>query len=208
MFTGIIEATGKVLKIQQEGTNKIFTIEAAMAPELKADESVSHNGVCLTITDVDQSTYNVTAVQETLGRTTVGSLSVHDEVNLERSMMASGRLDGHVVQGHIDQIGTCKNVREVNGSWLFDFGFDYQTTGNFLVEKGSICIDGVSLTAFNCERESFTVTVIPHTFQKTNFKRMKPGDKVNLEFDVLGKYIQRLFALNYQEFLREGMKGS
>lgn len=206
MFTGIIEAAGKVLDIKKEGTNKVFTIEAAMASELEPNKSVSHNGVCLTVTDVAKNTYKVTAVLETLNKTNLGDLKVNDIVNLERSMSANYRFDGHIVQGHVDQTGICKNVQETGGSWLFDFEYDYEATGNFLVEKGSICIDGVSLTAFNCKKGSFTVTIIPHTYNITNFKVIQKGTRVNLEFDILGKYIQRLFELNYQELIKDRLK--
>ena len=180
----------------------------AWPSELVPNQSVSHNGVCLTVIDVERNTYQVTAVQETLNKSNLGDLQVNDIVNLERTMSTGYRFDGHIVQGHVDQTGMCKNVQEVDGSWLFDFEYDYEATGNFLVEKGSICIDGVSLTVFNCKKGSFTVTIIPHTYNITNFKIIKKGTRVNLEFDILGKYIQRLFELNYQELIKDRLKDS
>ncbi len=198
MFTGIIEATGIVSKITEEGTNKTFDIEADFASELKVNESVSHNGVCLTIVNIKDNTYQVTAVQETLIKSNLGDLKEGDIVNLERAMASGYRFDGHIVQGHADQIGICTDVKEVEGSWLLDFKYDYNETGNILVEKGSVCIDGVSLTVFNVEKESFRVTIIPHTMEATNFKTYKIGTRINLEFDVIGKYIKRLFDLGYK----------
>ncbi|NJN25455.1 MAG: riboflavin synthase [Cyclobacteriaceae bacterium] len=199
MFTGIIETTGTVKKIEEEGTNKTFTLAAPFAHEMKVNDSLSHNGVCLTITGIAGDSYQVTAVQETLQKTNLGALKLGDIVNLERAMASGYRFDGHMVQGHVDQTGVCTYVEELEGSWLFDFEFDHQTTGNFLVEKGSICIDGVSLTVFNVEDGKFRVTIIPHTMEVTTFKTYKKGSKVNLEFDVVGKYIKRLFELGYKE---------
>ncbi len=206
MFTGIVEATGLVKKIDLEGTNKTFTVEAVLAPELEVNQSLSHNGVCLTIIEVAAKAYKVTAVEETLLKSNLGDLKVGHIVNLERSMSTGYRFDGHIVQGHVDQTGLCTNVQEVEGSWLFDFEYDYETTGNFLVEKGSVCIDGVSLTVFNCKKGSFRVTIIPHTWEVTNFKYIRKGTRVNLEFDVIGKYIQRLFELGYDQMIREKLK--
>ncbi len=205
MFTGIVEATGKVVDIKREGTNKTFTLETVFAPELHVDQSLSHNGVCLTIINVEGKTYRVTAVEETLKKTNLGLLEQGDEVNLERSMSTSYRFDGHMVQGHVDQTGICTRVQEMDGSWLFDFEYDFETYKNFLVEKGSVCIDGVSLTVFNCKKGSFRVTIIPHTINVTNFKYIKKGTQVNLEFDVIGKYIQRLFELGYEDMIKERM---
>lgn len=199
MFTGIVEATGTIVKIDIEGTNKTFTIDVPFAPEMKINDSLSHNGVCLTIVDVKGNEYKVTAVLETLIKSNLGELVVGDIVNLERAMGSGYRFDGHMVQGHVDQTGTCTYVEEVDGSWLFDFEFDSKSTGNFLVEKGSICIDGVSLTVFNVKEGSFRVTIIPHTMDVTNFKTYKVGTIVNLEFDVIGKYIKRLFELGYKD---------
>lgn len=200
MFTGIIETTGTIRAIKEEGTNKIFTIDAPFAHEMKVNDSLSHNGVCLTITGIDGSTYSVTAVQETLLKSNLGLLSTGDIVNLERAMGSGYRFDGHIVQGHVDQTGICTYVEEVDGSWLFDFEFDPKETGNFLVEKGSVCIDGVSLTVFNVKEGGFRVTIIPHTMEVTNFKTYKVGTIVNLEFDVIGKYIKRLFEMGYKDF--------
>ena len=205
MFTGIVEAVGIVKKLRQEGSNTIFYIEAPFSSELKVNQSVSHNGVCLTVTEIDGQVYSVTAVDETLKKTNLGELNEGNIINLERSMAADYRFDGHIVQGHVDQTGTCTNIEELEGSWLYDFEFD-PSKGNFLVEKGSVCIDGVSLTAFNCEKGKFRVTIIPHTYEVTNFKTFKVGTKVNLEFDVIGKYIQRLFDLGYQDYLKNKIK--
>jgi len=206
MFTGIVESVGIVKNIDKVGSNTNFTIEAPFAHELAVNESVSHNGVCLTVTGIEENTFEVTAVDETLKKSNLGLLSVGDEVNLERSMAASYRFDGHIVQGHIDQTGTCTKVEEKEGSWLYDFDFD-PATGNFLVEKGSVCINGVSLTVFNTQQPGkFTVTIIPHTYQVTNFKDLKEGNKVNLEFDVIGKYIQRLFDSGYADYLKSKIK--
>ncbi len=206
MFTGIVETTGKVVDIKEEGTNKTFTLETEIAQELHIDQSLSHNGVCLTIIGVAGNTYQVTAVAETLSKTNLGLLKPGDEVNLERSMAADNRFDGHIVQGHVDQTGVCTLVEKLEGSWLYDFEYDYEVNKNFLVEKGSVCIDGVSLTVFNCTKNSFRVTIIPHTHKVTNFKYIKKGTVVNLEFDVIGKYIQRLFELGYKDTVKERLK--
>ena len=202
MFTGIVEGMGEIVKIDQEGSNFIFHVRSKFTHELIVNQSVSHNGVCLTITGIDADVYTVTAVKETLEKTNLGDLKAGDQVNLERAMASGYRFDGHIVQGHVDQTGICTDVQEVDGSWLFDFAYDFESTGNFLVEKGSICIDGVSLTAFNCENGKFRVTIIPHTMEVTNFKFLRVGMRVNLEFDVLGKYIQKLFSEGYQEYLK------
>jgi len=199
MFTGIVETTGTIKGIAVEGTNKTFTIEVDFAHEMKVNDSLSHNGVCLTVVNVEGNTYQVTAVQETLIKSNLGELNVGDIVNLERAMGSGYRFDGHIVQGHVDQTGVCTLVEEVDGSWLFDFEYDFNETGNFLVEKGSVCIDGVSLTVFNVKEGSFRVTIIPHTMDVTNFKTYQVGTKVNLEFDVIGKYIKRLFEMGYKD---------
>jgi riboflavin synthase len=191
MFTGIIETLGKVTKIQNEGTNKTFWLKSSLTPELKIDQSLSHNGVCLTVTAIDGDQYSVTAVQETLSKSNLGQLSVDDLVNLERCMPANGRFDGHIVQGHVDQTGICSEFTQLDGSWLFDFTYD-PSLGNMTVEKGSISINGTSLTVFNSTEKSFRVTIIPYTFEHTNFNKLKKGDVVNLEFDIVGKYIQRM----------------
>ncbi len=199
MFTGIVETTGVIKQIDIEGTNKTFSIEAPFVHEMKVNDSLSHNGVCLTIIHVEENTYKVTAVQETLIKSNLGELRVGDIVNLERAMASGYRFDGHIVQGHVDQTGTCTDVQEMDGSWLFDFEYDFESSGNFLVEKGSVCVDGVSLTVFNVQDGSFRVTIIPHTMEVTNFKTIKKGTKVNLEFDVIGKYIKRLFDMGYKD---------
>ena len=206
MFTGIVEGMGKVTDIRKEGTNYIFYIESDFSDELKVNQSISHNGVCLTVTGIENGIYTVTAVQETLQKTNLGDISTGEFVNLERSMSTEYRFDGHIVQGHVDQTGICARVQEVDGSWLFDFEYDFESTGNFLVEKGSVCIDGVSLTVFNCKNGSFTVTIIPHTWQVTNFQFLTEGKRVNLEFDVIGKYIQKLFSDGYQDYLKNKLK--
>ncbi|MGE0773231.1 MAG: riboflavin synthase [Cyclobacteriaceae bacterium] len=193
MFTGIIESLGQVKKLQKEGSNLHLTIASEISSQLKVDQSVSHNGVCLTVTKVGDGEHVVTAVDETLKRSTLGFLKAGDLVNLERCMAANGRFDGHIVQGHVDQTGICVEVRELNGSWLFDFSYE-PGQGNITVEKGSICINGVSLTSFNSKSNGFTVTIIPYTFEHTNFKSLKVGDIVNLEFDVIGKYVQKILG--------------
>jgi riboflavin synthase len=193
MFTGIIETTGEVIQSIPQGTNLTFQLRSSLAPYLKVDQSLSHNGVCLTVTAVEGDTYLVTAVEETLLKTNLGQLVPGSSVNLERCMPADGRFDGHIVQGHVDQTGVCTSIQERDGSWLFDFAFD-GSQGNILVEKGSICINGVSLTVFNAESDSFRVTIIPYTYEHTNFHALRAGDTVNLEFDILGKYIQRILS--------------
>ncbi|QHV95934.1 riboflavin synthase [Spirosoma endbachense] len=194
MFTGIIETTGLVAGIESEGTNLTFRIESSLATELKIDQSVSHNGVCLTVTSVADGSYTVTAVDETLKKTNLGQLQIGERVNLERCMPANGRFDGHIVQGHVDQTGICTNVQDLDGSWLFDFQYDPDIAGNVTVEKGSICINGVSLTVFNSQDDGFRVTIIPYTYEHTSFRDLKPGDIVNLEFDVVGKYIKKMLV--------------
>lgn len=192
MFTGIIEALGEVVEIiPDEGTNLTFRLRAPLAPELKIDQSLSHNGVCLTVTGVSGDTYTVTAVDETLKKTNLKELKVGSLVNLERCLAANGRFDGHIVQGHVDQTGVCTAIHDQHGSWLFDFEYD-PTTENVTVEKGSICLNGVSLTVFNSTKTSFRVAIIPYTYAHTTFHRMQVGDAVNLEFDVVGKYIRRM----------------
>ena len=195
MFTGIIETLGEVIHIEKEGTNVHFTFRSHMSHELKADQSVSHNGVCLTVTEVQGDTYKVTAIQETLQRSNLGKLTKGSKVNLERCMPANGRFDGHIVQGHVDQTGICTRIQLQEGSWLFDFEYIPQA-GHVTVEKGSICINGVSLTCFNSKDSGFTVAVIPYTYEHTNFHQLKVGDTVNLEFDIIGKYVQKLLGKN------------
>ena len=191
MFTGIIETLATITAIETEGTNVTFTLKSSLAHELKIDQSVAHNGVCLTVIKVENNIYSVTAIQETLSKTSLGNWQVGTEVNLERCLMANGRFDGHFVQGHVDQTGICTNITEENGSWLFDFEYN-DNSQNITVEKGSICINGVSLTCFNSKNNGFRVAIIPYTYEHTNFKNLKVGDKVNLEFDIIGKYLQKL----------------
>jgi riboflavin synthase len=191
MFTGIIEALGTVTQVQSDGNNRHFEIESIISNELKIDQSVSHNGVCLTVTKVKGNTHWVTAIDETLQKSNLSSLKEGDSVNLERCMIANGRFDGHIVQGHVDQTGIVKSVQEVGGSWLFNFEYDF-ATGNITVEKGSICVNGVSLTCFNSSQNGFTIAIIPYTYQHTNFNTLIKGDSVNLEFDIIGKYVKKL----------------
>lgn len=193
MFTGIIEALGTVKEVRSEGSNRHFAVESSIGTELKVDQSVSHNGVCLTVTEVNGKVHWVTAIDETLKKSTLGKLKAGDSINLERCMIANGRFDGHIVQGHVDQTGIVTTVKDEDGSWLFDFEFD-PAFGNVVVEKGSICINGVSLTCFKVNDKSFTVAIIPYTYQHTNFNTLIKGDLVNLEFDIIGKYVKRLLG--------------
>lgn len=193
MFTGIVESIAEVVNVDTEGTNKTFTFRSAIANEFKIDQSVSHNGVCLTVVATDGDQYKVTAIEETLAKTNLGDLTPGSKVNLERCMPANGRFDGHIVQGHVDQTATCTQVQERDGSWLFDFEYN-ASTGNITVEKGSICINGVSLTVFNSGESTFRVAIIPYTYNFTNFHSLNAGDTVNLEFDILGKYIKRILG--------------
>ena len=193
MFTGIIEAAAEILTVETEGTNKTFTLKSSIASEFKIDQSVSHNGVCLTVTEISGDTYKVTAVEETLLKTNLGSLKGGSKINLERCMPANGRFDGHIVQGHVDQTAVCIKSEARDGSWLYDFEYD-SALGNITVEKGSICINGVSLTVFNSKSNTFRVAIIPYTYSFTNFHELKEGDTVNLEFDILGKYIKRILG--------------
>lgn len=191
MFTGIIEDLGIVKSISEEGTNLHFTIESSISKDLKIDQSISHNGVCLTVVDLPKpNTHVVTAIEETLSKSNLSSLKNGAIVNLERCMQMNGRLDGHIVQGHVDQIGRVKKITEKDGSWFYDIEFDSSKTGNITVEKGSICVNGVSLTAFNSSKSGFTVAIIPFTYEHTCFKDFQIGSLVNLEFDILGKYIK------------------
>jgi riboflavin synthase len=190
MFSGIIEALGNVTGIETEGTNKSFWIHAPFHSELQLDQSIAHNGVCLTVDRMGDKSYRVTAVAETLEKTNLSGLGEGSLVNLERSITLQQRLDGHLVQGHVDTIGTCTAKTEEDGSWLFTFEYP-ENYRHLLVEKGSIAVNGVSLTAFNCEANHFTVTIIPYTFQHTDFQLLSPGHSVNLEFDILGKYFAR-----------------
>lgn len=191
MFTGIIEALAKLEKINAEKENIHFTFSCPFTQELKVDQSVSHNGVCLTVTEITNNNYNVTAIKETLDKTNLGQLKVNDLVNLERCMKLGERLDGHLVQGHVDQVAECVSIENQNGSWLYTFTYD-SSTGNLTVEKGSITVNGVSLTVVNSEKGKFSVAIIPYTYEHTNFQNLKINDRVNLEFDIIGKYIAQL----------------
>ncbi len=206
MFSGIVETTGKVVDLRKEGTNLHITLECEFADQLRIDQSVAHNGVCLTVVDVDKhkKRYTVTAVEETLKKTNLGLLKIGDEVNLERSMRPDSFLDGHLVQGHVDQTGICTKVEELDGSWYFTFEYD-PSTGNFTVEKGSIAVNGVSLTVVNSQKGRFQVAIIPYTYKITNFHNIKEGTVVNLEFDIIGKYIHQIVK-NYMEALQLGKK--
>jgi len=191
MFTGIIEQTHQILDIQSKGKNVDFFLNSPILGELKIDQSIAHNGVCLTVTEIEEKGYWVTAVDETLKKTNLRHWKVGNRINIERSLKAGDRLDGHMVQGHVDTMAICKERKEVDGSWLFSFAFPSKHQ-LLLVDKGSICINGVSLTVIEAQSDTFSVTIIPYTYEFTNFSDLMTGDKVNLEFDVLGKYIQRM----------------
>ena len=190
MFTGIIESLGKVVKLEKEQENLHITIASNLSSELKVDQSLAHNGVCLTVVALDDGSYTVTAIQETLDKSNLGGLNVGDVVNLERAMIMGARLDGHIVQGHVDQTASCTNVEEQDGSWLYTFSYDVSKS-NVTIEKGSITVDGVSLTVVNSKKGEFSVAIIPYTYEHTRFHSYKPGSTVNLEFDVIGKYVAR-----------------
>ncbi|MDL2243366.1 riboflavin synthase [Bacteroidales bacterium OttesenSCG-928-J19] len=196
MFSGIVEEAATVVKRVEEQGNLHLTLNCSFVNELKVDQSIAHNGVCLTVVDITEETYTVTAIKETLERSNLGLLKVGDKVNLERSMMMNGRLDGHIVQGHVDQTATCKQVREADGSWYFTFEYAFDKTmaqqGYMTVEKGSVCVNGVSLTVCNSRDNSFEVAIIPYTYEFTNFHQIQEGTVVNLEFDIIGKYLSKL----------------
>ncbi len=194
MFTGIIETLGSVKQLEKEGGNLHITISSEITNELKIDQSVSHNGVCLTVVSIDGNEYTVTAIEETLNKTNTGDLSLGDVVNLERAMKMGARLDGHIVQGHVDQTATCTSIEQKDGSWFFTFTYD-SSLNNVTIEKGSITVDGVSLTVVDSKKDSFSVAIIPYTYEHTRFHSYKKGTTVNLEFDVIGKYVARLLAL-------------
>ncbi|UAB81972.1 riboflavin synthase [Marixanthomonas sp. SCSIO 43207] len=191
MFTGIIEQVGKIKKLTSESKNLHIEVLSGLASELKIDQSVSHNGVCLTVVDINEESYVVTAIDETLQKTNLSNLKEGDWVNLERAMKLGDRLDGHIVQGHVDQTGVCKSIEEVDGSWVFTFTYE-GNKHNVTIEKGSITINGVSLTVVNSKENEFSVAIIPYTYNNTNFKALEKGSIVNLEFDVVGKYVKRL----------------
>jgi len=195
MFTGIIEGLGTIQDIRTEGENIHFTVQCDFTNELKIDQSLAHNGVCLTVVEIDGNTYVVTAIKETLDKSNLGQLSSGNIVNLERAMAANGRFDGHVVQGHVDQTGTCIGVKEEDGSWVFSFEYT-PSNQHATVEKGSITVNGVSLTVVNSRENKFDVCIIPFTKDHTTFKTMAIGDKINLEFDIIGKYVARLLGKN------------
>ena len=190
MFTGIIESLGKITNVKADRGNIDFTIESEISKELKIDQSVSHNGVCLTVTDKSNNTHTVTAVKETLDKSSLRNFSVDDLINLERATKLGERLDGHVVQGHVDGVAKCISVSVNDGSWIYQFEFDVKNE-MLLIEKGSICINGVSLTVFDIVKNTFKVTIIPYTYENTSFKKLKEGDIVNIEFDMIGKYLAR-----------------
>ena len=192
MFTGIIESMGQVTEVHRDGTNIHYRIASTLASELKPDQSVSHDGVCLTVTKVEEGAYWVTAIGETLDKTNLASWKTGTHINLERSMLMNGRLDGHIVQGHVDQVARITSIHEADGSWVLDVHHGPTGTGYLTVEKGSVCLNGISLTCFNSSPEGFTVAIIPYTFEHTNIRYLESGDLVNLEFDIIGKYVQRL----------------
>ena len=194
MFTGIIETIGTVKEIIPNGSNKSYWIESTLSPTLRVDQSVSHNGVCLTVEEVGAISHRVTAIAETLEKSNLGAWALETPVNIERCLPMNGRLDGHFVHGHVDCTGTCKDLKERNGSWEFEFEFP-KKFAPLVIEKGSISINGISLTVFNVKKKCFTVAIIPYTFEHTNMGLVKPGDKVNIEFDMLGKYLVRRLSL-------------
>ena len=196
MFTGIIEDLGTIEKLVGEDSNLHITISSNITKELKIDQSVAHNGVCLTVVDINNQSYTVTAIKETLGKTNLGLLSENDTVNIERAMKLGDRLDGHIVQGHVDQTAKCTDIKEENGSWSYTFEYD-PILNNITIEKGSITINGVSLTVVNSKKHHFSVAIIPYTYNNTTFKNLKIDDVVNLEFDVIGKYVKRLEELRH-----------
>lgn len=200
MFSGIVEEAAKVVNLEKEKENLHITLTCSFASDLKIDQSVSHNGVCLTVVKQQGDTYTVTAIKETLEKSNLGLLKIGDKVNLERSMKLETLLDGHMVQGHVDQTAKCTNVEEADGSWYFTFEYD-QTLGNITVEKGSVSVNGVSLTVVNSRDNTFQVAIIPYTYDITNFHDIKPGTVVNLEFDVVGKYIAKLL----KQYIEGGM---
>jgi riboflavin synthase len=193
MFTGIIESLGTVQEIKKDKDNVHITIDSAITNELKIDQSVAHNGVCMTVVSITNTLYTVTAIGETMKKTNLSYLNVGDSINLERAMRLGDRLDGHIVQGHVDQVGTCIVVKETNGSWYFTFEYD-ETIGNITIEKGSITVNGVSLTVVDSRKNEFSVAIIPYTYEHTNFHSFEVGTKVNLEFDLIGKYISKLYS--------------
>ena len=195
MFTGIIEAFGKVVDLEKDQENLHLSIKSSLTRELKIDQSLAHNGVCLTVVGKSEDRYTVTAIQETLEKSNLSGVKIGDLINLERAMMMNSRLDGHIVQGHVDQIGFCTEIDFREGSWFYGFEYD-QSQKNITIEKGSICVNGVSLTVVNSGLNHFSVAIIPYTYEHTNFHLIQKGDSVNLEFDMIGKYISKLYQLH------------
>ena len=195
MFTGIIESISTVVSLKNDGSNLNISCKSEITNELKIDQSLSHNGVCLTVVKIEDDMYTVTAIKETLEKSNLGELKIGDKVNLERSMKLGDRLDGHIVQGHVDQKAKCTNIVEENGSWLFTF--DYKPSDNITVEKGSVCVNGVSLTVVNSKDYSFSVAIIPYTYNNTNFHTFEVGTNVNVEFDIVGKYIGKMAFMDF-----------
>jgi len=195
MFTGIIETLGIIKDLKKDNNNLNITVSSSITHELKIDQSVAHNGVCLTIIAINNGNYTVTAIKETIEKTNLADWKVDDLLNLERAMKLGDRLDGHIVQGHVDQTGICKSIEEANGSWYFTFEYD-SNLNNITIEKGSITVNGVSLTVVNSKEKEFSVAIIPYTFEHTNFKNVQIGTTINLEFDVVGKYVARLYSLS------------
>ena len=199
MFSGIVEEYAEVVKVVKEQENLHLTLKCSFVDELKIDQSVAHNGVCLTVVSIQDGTYTVTAMKETIERSNIGLLKVGDKVKVERSMMMNGRLDGHIVQGHVDQTATCINIADAEGSWYFTFKYDFNRDmarrGYFTVDKGSVTVNGVSLTVCNPTEDTFQVAIIPYTFEHTNFHTFKVGSIVNIEFDIIGKYLSRMMQL-------------
>jgi len=193
MFTGIIETTGSIIAAEQQGSNAVFWVQSNISEALKLDQSVSHNGICLTVDQLQAGAHRVTAIAETLSKTNAGSWKRGNLVNLERCMLMNGRLDGHIVQGHVDATAVCTEVKTLDGSWEYRFQFDKQFAA-LLIEKGSVCLNGISLTAFNVTNDQFTVAIIPYTYSHTNIHQVQEGSLVNIEFDIIGKYIQRMLT--------------
>jgi riboflavin synthase len=193
MFTGIIETLGVIQEIEKDKDNLHITIASPITDELQIDQSVAHNGICLTVVSINKTFYTVTAIDETIKKTTISHWQKGDSVNIERAMKLGDRLDGHIVQGHVDQIGTCTTVKETNGSWYYTFNYD-ESLHNITIEKGSITVNGVSLTVVDSRKNEFSVAIIPYTFEHTNFNTFKVETKVNLEFDVIGKYVSKLYT--------------
>jgi len=206
MFSGIVEEAATVVKLEKELDNLHITMKCSFVDELKIDQSISHNGVCLTVVKKDNETYTVTAIKETLERTNLGLLKVGDKVNLERSVKADGRLDGHMVQGHVDQTAVCTEVKEAGGSWYYTFEYEPLKEDYITVEKGSVAVNGVSLTVVNSQPGSFQVAIIPYTYEVTNFHQIKPGTVVNIEFDILGKYISKIVKAELEGYIKNYLK--